>query len=121
MDITAILLAIIALISNVITWFLSKRKYKAEVNSNEIQNLKDSLEFYQRIVRDNDKQLRFYIKLAEDNRVEVYRLKGIVATLLNNSCLDGTCGKRKYYTEEDIRHILGGELPEKQEENETKS
>ena len=73
------------------------------------------------IVRDNDKQLRFYIKLAEDNRVEVYRLKGIVATLLNNSCLDGTCGKRKYYTEEDIRHILGGELPEKQEEDETKS
>lgn len=99
------------LATGIVTWLLARRKYNTEVDSNEIENLKKSLEFYEDIVRDNNRKLQFYIKLAEDNRVEVYRLKGIIHRLLNNSCLDNICTKRQFYTEGQIRDILGEVAP----------
>lgn len=99
------------LATGIVTWLLSRRKYSTEVDSNEIENLKKSLEFYEDIVRDNNRKLQFYIKLAEDNRVEVYRLKGTIHRLLNNSCLDNICTKRQFYTEDQIRDILGEVAP----------
>lgn len=107
MDITAIIIAVMGVLSNFVTWLLSKRKYTAEVNTNEIENLKQSLDFYQKIVEDNDKQLKFYIKMAEENRFEVYRLKSVVHSMLNDICLSENCPKRKYYTEMQIRELLG--------------
>lgn len=94
-----------------VSWFFARRKYNSEVDSNEIENLKKSLEFYEAIVRDNNKKLQFYINLAENNRIEVYRLKGVIQRLLNNSCLDNGCIKRKFYTEEQIKDILEGAIP----------
>jgi hypothetical protein len=94
-----------------VSWFFARRKYNSEVDSNEIENLKKSLEFYEDIVRDNNKKLQFYIDLAENNRIEVYRLKGVIQRLLNNSCLDNGCIKRKFYTEEQIKDILEGAIP----------
>lgn len=106
------------IVSGWTSWFFARKKYNTEVDSNEIENLKKSLEFYEKIVRDNNKKLQFYIDLAENNRVEVYRLKGIIHRLLNNSCLDDGCIKRKFYTEEQIREILGevAPSPEKEED-----
>lgn len=98
------------------SWFFARKKYNTEVDSNEIENLKKSLEFYENIVKDNNKKLQFYIDLAENNRVEVYRLKGIIHRLLNNSCLDNGCIKRKFYTEEQIREILGEVAPHTEED-----
>lgn len=98
------------------SWFFVRKKYNTEVDSNEIENLKKSLEFYESIVKDNNKKLQFYIDLAENNRIEVYRLRGVIHRLLNNSCLDNGCIKRKFYTEEQIREILG-ELPPHTEED----
>lgn len=94
-----------------VSWFFARRKYNSEVDSNEIENLKKSLEFYEDIVRDNNEKLQFYIDLAENNRIEVYRLKGVIHRLLNNSCLDNGCIKRKFYTEEQIKDILEGAIP----------
>ena len=95
------------IVSGWTSWFFARKKYNTEVDSNEIENLKKSLEFYESIVKDNNKKLQFYIDLAENNRIEVYRLKGVIHRLLNNSCLDSGCIKRKFYTEEQIREILG--------------
>ena len=94
-------------VSSGTAWAFARKKYNTEVDSNEIENLKKSLEFYESIVKDNNKKLQFYIDLAEDNRIEVYRLKGVIHRLLNNSCLDNDCIKRKFYTDEQIREILG--------------
>ena len=105
------------LATGIVTWLLARRKYNTEVDSNEIENLKKSLEFYEDIVKDNNSKLQFYIKLAEDNRVEVYRLKDIIHRLLNNSCLDNVCTKRQFYTEDQIRDILGEVDPNLEEEN----
>ena len=104
------------------SWFFARKKYNTEVDSNEIENLKKSLEFYESFVKDNNKKLQFYIDLAENNRIEVYRLKGVIHRLLNNSCLDNGCIKRKFYTEEQIREILGEVAPHTEEDkDETKA
>ena len=109
-------------ISGWTSWFFARKKYNTEVDSNEIENLKKSHEFYENIVNDNIKNLQFYIDLAENNRVEVYRLKGVIHRLLNNSCLDNGCIKRKFYTEEQIREILGEVAPHTEEDkDETKA
>lgn len=102
---------ITTIVSGWTSWFFARRKYNTEVDSNEIENLKKSLEFYESIVKDNNEKLQFYINLAENNRIEVYRLKGVIHRLLNNSCLDNGCIKRKFYTEEQIREILGEVAP----------
>lgn len=103
---------ITTIVSGWTSWFFARKKYNTEVDSNEIENLKKSLEFYENIVKDNNKKLAFYIDLAENNRVEVYRLKGVIHRLLNNSCLDNGCIKRQFYTEEQIRDILGEIAPQ---------
>lgn len=109
------------IVSGWTSWFFARKKYNAEVDSNEIENLKKSLEFYESIVKDNNKKLQFYIDLAENNRIEVYRLKGVIHRLLNNSCLDNECIKRMFYTEEQIRNILGEVAPHIDEENAIKA
>ena len=113
---------ITTIVSGWTSWFFARKKYNTEVDSNEIENLKKSLEFYESIVKDNNKKLQFYIDLAETNRIEVYRLKGVIHRLLNNSCLDNGCIKRKFYTEEQIREILGEVAPHTEEDkDETKA
>lgn len=113
---------ITTIVSGWVSWFFARRKYNTEVDSNEIENLKKSLEFYESIVKDNNEKLQFYIDLAEGNRIEVYRLKGVIHRLLNNSCLDEGCIKRKFYTEDQIREILGDITPHIEEDkDETKA
>ena len=113
---------ITTIVSGWTSWFFARKKYNTEVDSNEIENLKKSLEFYESIVKDNNKKLQFYIDLAENNRIEVYRLNGVIHRLLNNSCLDNGCIKRKFYTEEKIREILGEVAPHTEEDkDETKA
>lgn len=113
---------ITTIVSGWTSWFFARKKYNTEVDSNEIENLKKSLEFYENIVKDNNKKLQFYIDLAENNRIEVYRLKSVIHRLLNNSCLDNGCIKRKFYTEEQIREILGEVAPHTEEDkDETKA
>ena len=113
---------ITTIVSGWTSWFFARKKYNTEVDSNEIENLKKSLEFYESIVKDNNKKLQFYIDLAENNRIEVYRLKGVIHRLLNNSCLDNGCINRKFYTEEQIREILGEVAPHTEEgKDETKA
>jgi hypothetical protein len=109
-DVNVIITGIIGICTTFIgsfsSYFFARKKYYSEVNTNEIENLKKSLSFYEDIVRDNNEKLQFYIKLAEANRIEVYRLKDIIHRLLNNSCLDSKCIKRKFYSEEQIKNIL---------------
>lgn len=120
-----ILIAVIGVISTVAgsftSWFFTRKKYHTEVTSNELENLKKSLDFYESIVKDNNKRLQFYIDLAENNRIEVYRLKGTIHRLLNNSCLDDGCSKRKFYTEKQIREILGEIIPIVDDKKENKN
>ena len=111
MNTETIIVAIVGVITSALSswfsWVLSKKKYNSEVKSSELDNLKKSLEFYESIVNDNNKKLTFYIKMAEDNRVEVFRLKGTIFNILNAACLNKGCSERQFYTEEEIKNIIG--------------
>ena len=63
--------------------------------------------FMKRLLRTITKKLTFYIKLAEDNRIEVFRLKGVVHYLMNSACVNQGCTSRQFYTEAEIKSILG--------------
>lgn len=101
--------------ASILSWFLAKRKYNSEVDTNEIENLKKSLEFYEKIVEDYNTKLQFYIKLAQSNRIELYRVKGILYKILNNSCTNNMCTQREFYSESEIKEILGDFEPYKDE------
>ena len=124
MNTETIIVAIVGVITSALSswfsWVLSKKKYNSEVKSSELDNLKKSLDFYESIVNDNNKKLTFYIKLAEDNRVEVYRLKGTIFNILNAACLNKGCSDRQFYTEEEIKNIIGetyvGDQPQTNEQ-----
>ena len=124
MNTETIIVAIVGVITSALSswfsWVLSKKKYNSEVKSSELDNLKKSLEFYESIVNDNNKKLTFYIKLAEDNRVEVFRLKGTIFNILNAACLNKGCSERQFYTEEEIKNIIGetyvGDQPQTNEQ-----
>lgn len=106
--ITGIVGMVTAFMGSFTTWLLARRKYNASVDSEEIANLKESLDFYKKIVSDYNIKLDFYIKLAEDNRIEVYRLKGVLHRMLSESCADNSCTKREFYSEDKIREIVNG-------------
>ena len=93
--------------SGFFTYLFSKRKYNAEVDSKTIQNLSGSMEVYNKITKDLEKKIDTYIGMAEENRVEVIRLKGIVYRLINKVCVDGTCTARQPYSAEEVEEILG--------------
>ena len=102
-------------VASILSWFLAKRKYNSEVDTNEIENLKKSLEFYEKIVEDYNTKLQFYIKLAQSNKVELYRVKGILYKILNNSCTNNMCTQREFYSESETKEILGDFEPYKDE------
>lgn len=91
-----------------VSWFFARRKYNTEVEANEIENLKKSLDFYEKIIKDNNSKLQLYIEMTDKNNKEVYRLKSIVYKILNKSCLDSACIKRQFYTDQEIADILQG-------------
>lgn len=91
-----------------VSWFFARKKYNTEVEANEIENLKKSLDFYEKIIKDNNSKLQLYIEMTDKNNKEVYRLKSIVYKILNKSCLDSACIKRQFYTDREIADILQG-------------
>lgn len=93
--------------SGLFTWLFSKRKYNAEVDSKTLDNISRSVEVYKAIVTDLEKKINSYIEVAEDNRLEVIRLKGIVYRMINKVCTDGTCINRQPYTTEEVEEIMG--------------
>lgn len=75
--------------SSLITWLLSRKKYNAEVNHDEIINMKESLEFYKDLSESNQRTLTEILdrseELANNNiklLLEVQNLKAQVGTLL---------------------------------------
>jgi hypothetical protein len=107
-----IITGVIGIVASISTgwgsWFFARKKYNTEVASNEIENLKKSLEFYEQIISDNNTKLQLYIEMAENNNKEVYRLKSMVYKILSKSCLDDACLKRQFYSGKEVTDILQG-------------
>lgn len=95
---TEIIIALIGIlsttISSVVTYMLTKRKYNAEVDSNVIQNLKDSLDFYKKICDDNSQRIDEYQKENQELRKRVNDLEQQVTYLKGKLCFTPDCPNR---------------------------
>ena len=76
-------------VSAFVTWVFSRRKYRSEVDHNNIENMENSLEFYEKLSSSNNKILEDILarseKLAESNLhllVEVQNLRAQVDILV---------------------------------------
>lgn len=94
-------------VSGFTSYLFARRKYNAEVDNQTVRNVADSLKVYKDIVADLEDKIDAYIEVAETNRVEVIRLKGIIHRMINKICTDGTCTSRIPYTTEEVKEILG--------------
>ena len=72
------------ILSNVVTWFLAKKKYNSEVDTTLISNMQDSLEFYMKLSDDNKTRLDETLKRNESLEKEVYQLRDQVFKLMNS-------------------------------------
>ena len=75
-------------ISNVITFFLTKRKYITEVDSQQIKNVEDSFELYKKImtdaVRSQDDKIALLQKENDSLRAQVNQLQMQMINLVGN-------------------------------------
>lgn len=110
--------------SSFITWFLSKKKYHSEVEGSNIQNMKESLEFYIKLSDDTNKRLakeieehnnevkalkqenadlkkelkdqeNKFLSLIDDNRREINLMKNQMLSVYGQVCLNFKCTERK--------------------------
>lgn len=92
-------------IGSIVTWILAKRKYNSEVDHNVIDNMRESLEFYEKLSNDNKARLTEALqenkKLREDlNKVlienqdlrrDMDNIKNQMIKLTTSICYDLSC------------------------------
>ena len=75
-------------ISNVVTFFLTRKKYITEVDSQQIKNVEDSFELYKKImtdaVRTQDNKIALLQKENDSLRAQVNQLQMQMITLVGN-------------------------------------
>ena len=98
LDIQVIVTGVVGLITTItsgwVSWFFAKRKYNAEVDSNLIENMQKSLDFYMKLSDDNKERLEESLKRNDKLENEVNELRRQVFELMNNICYDITCRLR---------------------------
>ena len=91
-DTQVIVTGVVGLITTVISgwtsWLFAKKKYNAEVDSNVIENMQKSLEFYMKLSDDTKERLEETLKRNELLEEEIRQLKQQVFELMNNICYD---------------------------------
>lgn len=87
--ITAILGVVTSTITGFVTWLFSRKKYNAEVNHDEIANMRESLEFYKNLSESNQRTLTEILNKSEELAntnikllIEVQNLKAQLSILL---------------------------------------
>lgn len=94
---TEIVIAVIGVVSNLVTYVLTKRKYNAEVDSSVIGNLKESLDFYKKLSDDNKQRLDEILKRNDQLEDEVRDLRKQVLSLMGSICYNATCENRRLH------------------------
>ena len=89
---------LIGLISSILTgwasWFITRKKYNAEVDQTLVQNMKSSLDFYKQLSDDNRDRLQEVLKRNDELEQEVKKLRDQVFIIMNQICLNYQCQVR---------------------------
>lgn len=76
------------------SWFFARKKYNSEVDSNLIENMENSLEFYKKLSDDNRARLDSMMERNQTLERELQELRKQVLNLTLNICMDLTCANR---------------------------
>ena len=99
MDISILITGGVGLLTTIIsswtTWFFARRKYNSEVDSNLINNMKESLDFYEKLSTDIRERLEEVLKRNAELEQEVGELRKQLFNLMSSICTDLTCQLRK--------------------------
>lgn len=99
MDISILITGGVGLLTTIIsswtTWFFARRKYNSEVDNNLINNMKESLDFYEKLSTDNRERLEEVLKRNTELEQEVGELRKQLFNLMSSICTDLTCQLRK--------------------------
>lgn len=86
---------ITTIVSGWTSWFFARKKYNSEVDSNLINNMKESLAFYEKLSTDNRERLEEVLKRNAELEQEVEELRKQMFNLMSSICIDLTCQLRK--------------------------
>ena len=86
---------ITTIVSSWTSWFFARKKYNSEVDSNLINNMKESLDFYEKLSTDNRERLEEVLKRNTELEQEVGELRKQMFNLMSSICTDLTCQLRK--------------------------
>ena len=86
---------ITTIVSSWASWFFARKKYNSEVDSNLINNMKESLDFYEKLSADNRERLKEVLKRNAELEQEVGELRKQLFNLMSSICTDLTCQLRK--------------------------
>lgn len=83
------------IVSGWTSWFFARKKYDSEVDSNLINNMRESLDFYEKLSTDNRERLEEVLKRNAELEQEVGELRKHMFNLMSSICTDLTCQLRK--------------------------
>ena len=83
------------IVSGWTSWFFARKKYNCEVDSNLINNMKESLDFYEKLSTDNRERLEEVLKRNAELEQEVGELRKQLFNLMSSICTALTCQRRK--------------------------
>lgn len=99
MGLDVIITGVIGIITTIVgswaSWFFARKKYDSEVDSNLINNMKESLEFYEKLSSDNRERLEEVLKRNSELEQEIDELRKQIFNLMSSICTDFTCQLRK--------------------------
>ena len=93
--ITALIGIVTTFTSGFTAWFFARKKYDSEVDSNLINNMKESLDFYEKLSTDNRERLEEVLKRNAELEQGVGELRKQMFNLMSSICTDLTCQLRK--------------------------
>ena len=85
---------ITSVVSSGTAWFFARKKYNSEVDSNLINNMKESLDFYEKLSSDNRERLEEVLKRNTELEQEVRELRKQVFEVMTKICLNLECSVR---------------------------
>ena len=109
-DIQVIITGVVGLITTVtsgwVSWLFAKKKYNAEVDTDLIENMQKSLDFYMKLSDDNKTRLDEALKRNDVLEEEIRDLRKQIFELMNNICYDMTCELRSRQNKKDLKSKL---------------
>lgn len=78
-----------------VSWFFARKKYNSEVDNNNIENMKETLNFYITLSDDNKKRLDNATERNGRLEKEVQELRAQLLNLMTIMCTDLSCKLRK--------------------------